>query len=72
MDDSDIKDTNHLSSKIQLAEPSFLNCKYTENQFLKKYNFILTINAKVRFNKLYTYINIIPFIIEEKMALQYL
>ena len=56
MDDNDIKDSNDLISKIQQKEPSFWDCKYTENQFLKKYNFILTDIAKERLEGLYTYI----------------
>lgn len=65
MDDNDIKDTDDLISKIQRSNPSFWDCKCTADQFLKKYNFILTDNAKERLDKLYTYIKKkIPVIIE--------
>ena len=56
VNDNDIKNTDDLILKIQKAQPSFLDCKCSENQFLKKYHFILTENAKERLNKLYTYI----------------
>ena len=65
VNDNDIKNTDDLILKIQKAQPSFLDCKCSENQFLKKYHFILTENAKERLNKLYTYIKKkIPVIIE--------
>ena len=56
INNSDIKDTNDLTSKIQKIEPSFWDCECTENQFLKKYNFILADNEKERLDKFYTYI----------------
>ena len=56
INNSDVKDTDNLTSKIQKAEPSFWDYESTENQFLKKYNFILADNAKERLGIFYTYI----------------
>ena len=56
MENNNIKNANDLISKIQKKEPLFYDCKYTENQYLKKYNYILSDNAKERLDRLYTYI----------------
>ena len=56
MDGGDVEGTDDLTSKMQQAEPSFWDYKCTENQYLKKYNFILNDNAKKRLGKFYTYI----------------
>ena len=54
MDGGDVEGTDDLTSKIQQAEHYFWDYKCTENQYLKKYNFILNYNAKKRLGKFYT------------------
>ena len=53
----DDKELNEFITQIKKKEPLFLEYEVNEETLLKKYNYILTKEAKDRLNKLYTYIS---------------